>query len=554
MNRYAVAIILRAELSAWRNRITKGNPVRVVGLALFAFFAGIVFAGSLFGIAFAAGGALPSARDAILAGAFTALSVMMLVVGFPSVIASYFAGRDLMQLILAPVRTSEIFLARSLFAMSANILVAALFLAFIVGLGAGSGASPLYYLLALVLVVVQVLLISALQVNFMAAVLRWVPARIARDVALAVASATGAGLYLLWNLTIRQSFTAIRRRPDFSNLVSTLQRLDWLPSAWPGHALSAVINGDAGLALAWTALTFVLAAALTMAAALLYERTLLAGLGLLGGVPSRVRNRGAAQVRVARSGTASPGFAIARKDWIVYRRDIRRLSRFLPAVIFLVAYAFVLVRPSNGVDVFWSGVFIVAFVSFFMSMLFATTSIPSERRGFQLLRLAPITSWQLIRTKVFFTVVPVLVLTLGITLVSSFIGGNGLAKTAQVAVLAFWLGLGCVCIGVSAGAIDPVFESTDDRRAVGLFGTLAAMGGELGFGLLSVGAFAILQLAQQLASGTGGFGFLPATPLMAALVAVVAVLLAAGGAGVVALMLWTANSRLRSFEGSITTA
>src|SRR5438132_508160 len=187
MNRYAVAIILRAELRAWRNRITKGNPVRVVGLALFALFAGIVFGGSLFGIAFAAGEALPSARDAILAGAFTALSVMMLVVGFPS--------------------------------------------------------------------------------------------------------ATGAGLYLAWNLTIRQSSTAIKHRPDFSNLVSTLQRLDWLPSAWPGHALTGVINGDAGLALAWTALTFVLAAVLSLSAAFLYESTLLAGLGRVGGVPSRVRNR-----------------------------------------------------------------------------------------------------------------------------------------------------------------------------------------------------------------------------------------------------------------------
>jgi len=212
------------------------------------------------------------------------------------------------------------------------------------------------------------------------------------------------------------------------------------------------------------------------------------------------------------------------------------------------------VRPSNGVDVFWSDVFIVAFVSFFTSMLFATTSIPSERRGFQLLRLAPITSRELIRTKVLFTLAPILALTLGITLVSSVIGGDGPAKTAQVAVLALWLGLGCVCIGVSAGAIDPRFESPDDRRMVGVLGTLAAMGGELGFGLLSVGAFALLQLAQQLASGTGGFGYLPATPLMAAVVAVVALLLAAAGAGVVALMLWTANSRLGTFEGSITTA
>src|SRR2546423_3003197 len=120
MRRLAVGIIVRADLRAWRNRITRGNSLRVVGLALIGLLGAIVFGGSLFGLAFAAGSTLPAARDAILAGAFTALSVLMLVVGFPTVIASYFSGRDLMQLILAPVRTTEIFLARSLFAMSAN--------------------------------------------------------------------------------------------------------------------------------------------------------------------------------------------------------------------------------------------------------------------------------------------------------------------------------------------------------------------------------------------------------------------------------------------------
>jgi len=556
MSRYAVAVILRAELRAWRNRITRGNSLRIVALVLLGFFGGVVFGGSLFGVAFAAGEALPSARDAILAGAFTALAVLMLVVGFPTVIASYFAGRDLMQLIVAPVKTSEIFLARSVFAMSANILVAALFVTFIAGLGAGSGASPLYYLLALVLVVMQVLMVSALQVNFMAAVLSWVPARIARDVALAVASVTGAGLYLAWNLTIRQSITAARRRPDFSHLVSTLQSIEWVPSAWPGHALSAVINGDAVGTLLWTGLTLLLALALVAAAVLLYERTLLAGLGLLGGVPGVRRNRGGtrARVAVARSGAASPGLAIARKDWIVYRRDIRRLSRFFPALIFLLVYAVVLVRPGNGADVFWSGVFIVAFVSFFMSMLFGTTAIPSERRGFQLLRLAPITSPQLIRTKVLFTVAPVVILTTFITVGTSVAGGIGFGKAAQLAVLAVWLGLGCVSIGVSAGAIDPQFESADDRRVVGVLGTFAAMGGELAFGLLSIGAFALIQLAEQLASGTEGFGFVAPSAVTAALAAGVAVLPAAGGVGVVALMLWSANSHLRSFEGSITAA
>ncbi len=552
MNRSAVEIILRAELRAWRNRIAKANPIRIVGLALFAVFTGIVFGGVLFALAAAAGHLLPSARDAMLAGAFTALSVLMLVVGFPSVIATYFAGRDLMQLVLAPVSSLEIFLARSLFAMSANLLVAVVFLIFVVGVGVGSAASLLYYPLALVLVFVQVLLVTALQAVFMAAVLRWVPARIARDVAVAVASVAGGGLYLAWNLTLRQTIGAFspRRQPDLTNLVSLLQRIEFVPSAWPGHALNAVIRGDASAALAWTGLTMVLAVVLVGVAALLYERTLLAGLGLLGGVPSRWRARQKKAPRVAGSGAGSPGLAIARKDWIAYRRDIRRLSRVLPAMIFLLAYAVLLVRPGRGIDLFWNDVFVVSFVSLFMSMMFATTAIPSERRGYQLLRLAPVRPWQLIRAKVLFTIVPVLALSTAISLGLSLFGGNNAWKTLQLVLLAAWLGIGCVCIGVSAGAIDPNFESTDDRRSVGIVGTFAAMGGELAFGLFSVGSLGLLYLAASLASGTGVLG-LPATPALAAMSVLVAIVLAAGSAVVVGLMLWIANSHLRGFEGSI---
>ena len=554
MNRSAVEVILRAEWRAWRNRIAKANPLRIVGLALFALFTGIVFGGVLFVLAAAAGHLLPTARDAMLAGAFTALSVLMLVVGFPSVIATYFAGRDLMQLVLAPVSALEIFLARSLFAMSANLLVAIIFLIFVVGVGVGSGASLLYYPLALVLVFVQVLLVTALQAVFMAAVLRWVPARIARDVAVAVASVAGGGLYLAWNLTLRQTIGAFspRRQPDLTNLVSLLQRIEFVPSAWPGHALNAVIRGDASAALAWTGLTMVLAVVLVGVAALLYERTLLAGLGLLGGVPSRWKARQKKAPRVAGSGAGSPGLAIARKDWIAYRRDIRRLSRFLPAMIFLLAYAVLLVRPGRGVDLFWNDAFVVSFVSLFMSMMFATTAIPSERRGYQLLRLAPVTPWQLIRAKVLFTIVPVLALSTAISLGLSLFGGNSAWKTLQLVLLAAWLGIGCVCIGVSAGAIDPNFESTDDRRSVGIVGTFAAMGGELAFGLLSVGSLGLLYLAASLASGNGVLG-LPATPALAAVSVIVAIVLAAGSAVVVGLMLWIANSRLRGFEGSIVT-
>src|SRR6202035_3950312 len=112
------------------------------------------------------------------------------------------------------------------------------------GVGVGSGASVAFFPLAVFLIFVQVLVITALQAVLMAVVLQWVPARLARDVAAAVAGLAGAGFYLAWNISLRQSFSP-RSHPDLANLDSLIQRVEWLPSAWPGHALSALIAGNA---------------------------------------------------------------------------------------------------------------------------------------------------------------------------------------------------------------------------------------------------------------------------------------------------------------------
>src|SRR5260370_13299362 len=100
---------------------------------------------------------------------------------------------------------------------------------------------------------------------------RWVPARLARDVAAAVAGLTGAALYLTWNLSLRQSFRS-RARPDVSGLTSLVQRIDWLPTTWPGHALSAIASGSVAPPLLWLLATLVLPRLPLPRAELLYNR------------------------------------------------------------------------------------------------------------------------------------------------------------------------------------------------------------------------------------------------------------------------------------------
>src|SRR5438045_8562432 len=81
----------------------------------------------------------------------------MLVLGFPTVISNFFVGTDLLQLVLAPIRPIEIFIARALLAMRANLLLAFVVVVFICGVGIGSGANLVFYVVALLLIFLMLL-------------------------------------------------------------------------------------------------------------------------------------------------------------------------------------------------------------------------------------------------------------------------------------------------------------------------------------------------------------------------------------------------------------
>ena len=549
----ALRVIVGAELRALRNRVLKGNRARIVALVIVLLFALPVLGGGTFGVGATAGHFLPFAVDPLLAAAFTGLSLLMLLIGFPTVIASLFVGRDLLQLVVAPVRTRDIFVARLVTAMTANLLISGVLLAAVLGLGAGAGAPLIYFPLGLLLIAVQVLVVTSLQAILMTVIVRWVPARLARDVAAAVAGLTGAVLYLTWNLSLRQTFRS-RARPDVSGLTSLAQRIDWLPTTWPGHALSAIASGSPAVALVWLLATVLLAAILVAIAELLYERTLLAGLGVFGDAPAIWRRRSTPRPSSLPSplrGEGNPYFAIARKDWLGFRRDVRRLTRLLPALLLPVGYAAALSQPARSLSGFWSNVALVTFLSMFMASALALPSIPSERRGFQLLRMAPLSMWLLLRAKVFIAFPVVVATMLVFSIAVAFISKSGVAQLLELVVLGLWLAAGFVSISVSGGAIDPRFDATDDRRAVGLVGSLAAIGGSLGFAVLSLGALALFLFGEQAASGGGNLGPIPMTPAIGFAMIFGGAVLMIACVALVGGLLWIANSRLRSFEASI---
>ncbi|TME59167.1 MAG: hypothetical protein E6I58_00050, partial [Chloroflexi bacterium] len=540
----ALQVIVGSELLAFRNRVLRRNPARLAAIGLILLFGAVVIGGGAFTIGATAGHFLTFAVDPLLAAAFTGLSLLMLVIGFPTVIASFFVGRDLLQLVVAPVRTRDIFVARLAIATSANLLISGILVAGVLGVGAGAGAPLPYYVLAALLIALQIIVITALQVILMTLILRWVPARLARDVAAGVAGLTGAALYVGWNLSLRQTFGR-RGRPDLSNLTELAQHIDWLPTTWPGHALSAAVDGRPGSATAWALATVVLAVLLLAIAELLYERTLLSGLGTFGGAATVWRRRSERPATPSRAtGAGSPTIAIARKDWLGFRRDVRRLTRLLPALLLPLGYAAALSQPSRSLSGFWSNVALVTFLSMFMSSALASPSVPSERRGFQLLRMAPLTMWQLLRAKVLIALPPVVATMLVFSIAVDVASKSGVPQGLELIAFGLWLAIGFVSISVSGGAIDPRFDVTDDRKAVGLVGTLAAIGGSLAFAVFSVGALAGFTFGAEAATGTVDLGPIPSTPAVGVTMILGGALLIVAGVMLTAVLLWIANARL----------
>jgi hypothetical protein len=84
-----------------------------------------------------------------------------------------------------------------------------------------------------------------------------------------------------------------------------------------------------------------------------------------------------------------------------------------------------------------------------------------------------------------------------------------------------------------------------------LVGTLAGLGGALGFAVLSLGSFALFIFGASAIAGTMHLGPIPSTPAIGALMWGSGLVLIAGAAAVVAVILWIATSRLSLNEGVI---
>jgi hypothetical protein len=145
----------------------------------------------------------------------------------------------------------------------------------------------------------------------------------------------------------------------------------------------------------------------------------------------------------------------------------------------------------------------------------------------------------------------VLAIILVFSIVVVVTGRDGPGQLIELFVLGVWLAVGFVSISVSGGAIDPRFDATDDRRSVGVLGSLVSLAASLAFSILSIGALALFAFGAQATTGTIEIGPITSTPELGIAMLGGGVLFVALSGVLVGSALWIANARLRSFEGAI---
>jgi ABC-2 type transport system permease protein len=459
---------------------------------------------------------------------FSAVVLLLIVVGIPRIFTLLYAARDVELLFTLPIPARGVFLLK--FGQSVVEVGGLALLALSVPLlsyGLAAGAKWLYYPVALIVLVSVVVVALGLCHLVDLLLVRVLPARRVKGFMTALSALAGLlgvlGSQFIGNASTRVTTNGLDALPTLPS---------WLPTSWAAGALTRGARGEAGALLYAGALALV-TCVLAGAALTLVERGFRLGWVRLS--EGEGRRRGArAERRSARPPSALPGplVAIGLKELRLLLRDVREWMMVMP---FLVIGALTLYRTATaGNDVgdaqaSWLLLQLEVLGGFaFFGANFAGGAIAREGDAWWVLRSAPVTGWQVMLGKFWvYWLLPLagaLLLELGLGVGFGWrLSWLALGSSALVALSA-----GAIGLGLLVGAIGPRYnpERPADRLR------LPAM--LLLFVLLSVyGGVALLPVGLVIALADNALTRLLSVPWLSLL-----------GAGVAALALRLAASRV----------
>jgi hypothetical protein len=464
----------------------QGRPELLAAVTVAIFMCGLPL--TLLGLV---GGATLAARGLALqalADVYLGTGFIYLLLALPAALSTFFTDRALLLLALTPMRPEQIFAARLIPSFRVSLVVLWPVLTLSLGVGIGARAGPVYFAAALLVAAIWPLMLTAAQVGLLSVVLRVVPPAYVRGATIGVSMLL---VLAAWSVQL----TTIGRDPRAMDQLGGMSGdASWLPVA---RGLAGLAIGPQSEAVRWIPVTLAAMAVIVLAAGLAYRSALQAGVGAGVLAPAPIRRRG--RERTAHSNAAAaPMVAMVRKDWLLFRRDPRRLLQAVP----LVAFAWPLWRINSVSSsaqavpgIFWLNLTVLGLLPFMFSSVFGLFAVSAEKAGFQLLRLVPRTAAWVLRAKLCFALPPILTLTIAATALVLSLAGSTAWQMAVALLVMGWLAAGLGTMAVAAGAIWPNLTSGGGGQPLEIGGSIAVLFLDAAFWMLTAAGIALVTVA-----------------------------------------------------------
>lgn len=442
-----------------------------------------------------------------LAALYTVLQAVILGGSMAYVLKTMYLDSDLELVMAASVRPGAVFLARLLEVLAFPGLALTLVSLFGVwGVGAGTHMGFLFYPAALLAALFLPMLPAGAAAVLTMVLVRYLPAWRLREMLAVAGSVLWLGYYALQSVLQRSLGNSIW--PIVAAWFAGNEALGFfttspgpVPANWAAWATIAVGLDRPDRAV----VPFLGFAALSVAAfggvVLVAERLYLSGWASVG-VAQRRRRRVRSEFAREARWVLPRVWAIMRKDWLLVRRDLRRMLNLL----WPVAYVFAMYsgpRPGAsartisvfvGVDVVWGlQLAMMGFVLFTLVSNFSGGLMALEGKASWILRSAPVSEWEWIMAKFWGGLLPAWLGSGLFLIILVLVGGLGPGGLAR--------GVGVILVqGVGLAALSLVGGSADESRggSDGLARTMYSVGY-----LLMVDIILVLPISRY---GTPLFG------------------------------------------------
>jgi ABC-2 type transport system permease protein len=405
--------------------------------------------------------------------------VLLILTSFGNLLASLYLSGDMDMLLVAPVPMRSVFVVKFFSGLVIPYIVLFVLLGpALLGFGQGLGYGWAYYLMVVVVLALFPLLPVGVGALLVMAVVRVIPARRAREIVGLISGLIGAAWWIL-----SQFSREIAPRMATDTTLDNLRRLNVpvLPSAWAGHALLAAGQGEWLTLLVYGGLYVALSIGVFMGCVLLTERLYYAGWSNMAVQGGRVRRRTTNDKRQTLASGAPQSFvhrlssivlppqsaAIFAKDLRLFPRDLRNVQQLIFPIVLAIVWTYQLIRNSaaaGGQAQFQQGwgsfasVGISFFICLSLSNVMAGTGISREGRSFWLLKIAPVSAWQILIGKLTLAYLPFLVVGTVFVAGLSLLQGNSATDFVRSLLLVWLVGLGTTSITLGMGAAFPKFN------------------------------------------------------------------------------------------------